>query len=349
MNRPMRNRYLAIASVVGVLALARSCALRNNQANQKRASSPGPPELQDSPAQLTTAGSISPVMSGRSNPPATLQNRQFLSAFATPIEFYGKVIDQNGQPVSAASVKFVANDKPTGGRPSQFKTETDNSGNFSLTNVAGLTLAVDVSKPGYRPIPPEYGRVTSSGVFDYGLSSAKGPHRPDRANPIVFRLHKYGPQESLVRIEEKHFRIARDGSPLSIPLDRTPSRNHEVVLRCWNTETQGVAEQKPYDWSFEIIVAGGGLVRRNDELDFQAPESGYTARDQLAMTQNLPANQWQSFAALSYFIRFNDGIFARADIRIRAAGDHFVVWQSYLNPSGSRNLEYDPAKAIKPK
>jgi hypothetical protein len=272
-----------------------------------------------------------------------------LSAFGTPIEFYGKVVDQKGEPVPAANVKFVANDKPTGGRPSQFKREADNSGNFFLSNVAGLTLSVEVSKLGYRPIPPEYGKVTSSGIFDYGLSSAKGPHRPDRGNPVVFRLHKVDPQGPLVRIEEKHFRIARDGSPLSISLDRTGSRNHEVILRCWNTEVEGATQQQQYDWSFEISVAGGGLVRRSDELDFQAPETGYVGKDQVVMTHNLPLNQWQSFAERSYFIFFDDGTFARADMRIRAAGDHFVVWQSYLNPSGSRNLEFDAAKQIKAK
>ena len=88
----------------------------------------------------------------------------------------------------------------------------------------------------------------------------------------------------------------------------------------------------------------GGLLKREDAFAFEAPQEGYAASN----TNDMPAslgNQWRSFAERSYFIKFDDGTFARANLEMHAAGDHFVVWESFFNPKpGSRNLESDAGK-----
>lgn len=49
----------------------------------------------------------------------------------TPIEFYGKVVDQNGQPVVGAEIDFGTNDlSPTGS--SNYKGASDTNGLFSI-------------------------------------------------------------------------------------------------------------------------------------------------------------------------------------------------------------------------
>jgi len=65
-----------------------------------------------------------------------------------PINFYGKVVDQNGQPVSGASVEFGWTDISKDGS-SQSKTSSDGEGKFNLENQKGRVLMVTVSKPGY--------------------------------------------------------------------------------------------------------------------------------------------------------------------------------------------------------
>lgn len=140
-----------------------------------------------------------------------------------------------------------------------------------------------------------------------------------------------------MRVGEKNFRIGRDGKPLSIALDE---QGHHVVMRCWNDDRQRVAGQRQYNWRLEVVVTNGGLIARNDVLAFEAPEEGYVPGDLIDMPASLAPNEWRGFTERSYFIRFDDGIFARADVEMRAGGDHFVVWQSFLNPkAGSRNLE----------
>lgn len=288
----------------------------------------------------TAAPLNAPPPSPKPPPPASFETKQqaFIAAFKTPITFYGRVIDQHGKPVPDAHVTLSANDRPMGQPNSEYVRTADAEGRFSIDNIVGLTLAVAVAKQGYKGIPQNDSRtVTSSGLFEYGLESIRGPHQADRNAPVIFRLHKIGVVEPLMKIGEKNFRIARDGSPLSIALDEQGA--HQVVLRCWNQELQRPAGQRQYDWRLEVSVPNGGLVARKDAFAFEAPQDGYLPSDTVEMPAAL-GNQWRSFAERSYFIRFGDGTFARANLRMRAGGDHFFVWESFFNPkAGSPNLE----------
>lgn len=260
----------------------------------------------------------------------------FMEVFGTPIEFFGQVIDQHGNPIPNTTVKMLANDKALGTRSSEYERTTDSDGRFSLRGAKGITLGVSVSKAGYRVFSPVYGNVTSSGVFEYGLSSRK-PHQSSKDDPTVFTLYAVGILEPLVKVGERNFRIARDGTPLSISLDG--QGGHPVVLRCWNQVLNRSIGQRLYDWRLEITVPGGGLTIRNDEFAFEAPVEGYMPIDTVDMPISL-GDKWRDFAQRSYFIRYEDETFARVNLRMRPGGDHFVVWESYYNPKvGSRNLE----------
>jgi hypothetical protein len=233
---------------------------------------------------------------------------------------------------------MAANDKPFGGRPSEYMRKTDDNGSFAINDIVGLTLAIEVSKPGYLVIPPADDKVTSSGLFEYGLSSTRGPHRPSRESPVIFTLYKPGRPEQLLKVGVKNFRVARDGSPLSISLDQ--GQTHQVTLRCWNSDASRPQGQREYDWRLEVTVPNGGLIPRADPFNFEAPQDGYISSDRIDMPASLPAGDWRGMAARAYFIRFDDGVFARVSLEMHAGGDHFVVWESFLNPQrGSRMLE----------
>src|SRR5438034_5686516 len=136
---------------------------------------------------------------------------------------------------------------------------------------------------------------------------------------------------------KKNFRIARDGSPLSISLDQ--QGGHQIVVRCWNQELTRPPGRRQYDWRLEITVPNGGLIARKDAFEFEAPEGGYLPSDSVEMPATL-GDQWRSSAERSYFVRFDDETFGRVELEMQAGGDHFVVWKSFLNPkAGSRNLE----------
>ena len=110
--------------------------------------------------------------SGQSISPSHAQAKaaDVLSAFAnefkTPIELYGKVIDQHGDPVPGATVTLTPVDAPTGDA-SQSKTvlASDAAGKFSIKGLHGFSMGVHVKKEGYLDIPPLGGPASMGSVL----------------------------------------------------------------------------------------------------------------------------------------------------------------------------------------
>src|SRR5262249_33218819 len=102
-----------------------------------------------------------------------------------PINFYGKVVDENDVPVPDVSVNFTWNDlSPTG--TSHASATSDENGLFSLTGQHGKRLSVTASKPGYYSAGDA--RAAS---FEYA-NPADGLFTPDPNNPVLLHLRKRG-------------------------------------------------------------------------------------------------------------------------------------------------------------
>jgi hypothetical protein len=260
-----------------------------------------------------------------------------LDEWRTPIEFYGKVVDESTNPVADAQVDFGCNDLSAEGT-SNYHTNSDGNGVFSITGIAGKLLSVNVSKAGYYPSKQDNGYFTYAG--------ANVNFVPDARNPVVFHLRKMGAAEPLIRFK-KSFHIPKDGTPVGVDLETgnlAASGNAVFKVECW-TNDQGKRPGQQYDWKCRVSVIGGGIQPYTDEFPFSAPDGGYESSEEIDMTAK-PAQEWQSDVERRYFIRTTDGKFGRVVFGMIAGGDHFCVIESYLNPSGSRNLEFDPNNTI---
>lgn len=263
----------------------------------------------------------------------------FKASFATPINLYGKVLDQHGDPVSSASVQYSVLGL-TGKEGQQITSKPD--GSFEITGHRGGTLSVEVSKAGYRKVPGADDEVGSGKLFYFGLGH---PPASSPQESIVFTLQKPGVIEPLIHADERNYPLTRDGSPMEIDLHPGGSSAHRVVLRCWNKELESRPQTEPrYDWRLEITVPGGGITERKDIMAFEAPEAGYEPKAMIDMPVDAKPH-WSASAERTYFVRFKDNTFARVALRMRARGDRFIVWESHLNPkAGSRNLDTEPAQ-----
>lgn len=250
----------------------------------------------------------------------------------TPIEFYGEVMDENTNPVANADIHFVWTDLSTTGN-SETQTTSDANGLFSLRNTTGKNLIVTVSKQGYYAYQP------FGAAFNY--AGANQNFVPDSLNPVVFWLRKKGAGESLIEIK-RNYKIPRDGTPVGIDLatgTATPGGSGNFVVQCW-TDDQGKPPGQKYDWRCLITIPGGGLVLSDEAFPFLAPESGYVSTNQIAMPAD-PADQpvWKSDVDVKFYYQLSDGRYGRMKFSMIAGGDHFCMIDSFLNPSGSRNLE----------
>ena len=302
---------------------AEAASAVNSVANSK---SPTPPQLTN--GKPSGENRISPD-----------QVAKFANAYRSPITFYGRVIDQLGKPVEGATAKMIVANKAFQ-RGSEFIRQSDGSGLFQIAGVRGLSLAVAVSKEGFRDYPPVDSSVSSSGVFNYGIDGFTS----NAETPVVFHLYRVGLTEPLIRTGPKKILLSRDGTPVKADLDG--HGGHNCIIRCWNSDLQRPAGQQQFDWSFEIEAEAGNLIRRSSTFDTQAPIDGYISDDLIEMPASLPSSRWDMAADRSYFIKFDDGRYGRVDLRVKAFNKHFVLWESYFNPQiGSRNLEFDSSNS----
>ncbi len=108
----------------------------------------------------------------------------------TAIIFYGKVIDQSGQPVAGAKItagrEFFSTTSVRFFGVETVKAETDNAGNFVLTGLLVKRLYIrSIEKRCY-----EAPRTVYEKSYSYDEGSKEPVYRPDSGKPVVFTLEK---------------------------------------------------------------------------------------------------------------------------------------------------------------
>jgi hypothetical protein len=260
------------------------------------------------------------------------------AAYSSPIVFFGKVIDRDGHPVANAKIHYSVADKYFRS-DSKYEAMSDDSGLFSIRDVAGAGIWVNATKEGYE------GTDHSGASFGYGVPTANSP--PSQQSPAIFVLRKKGPGESLIKISSRQFAVPKSGDPVGVNLSKgkaTRGSDAQIQVESWVND--GVRDERGrFDWRCRVIVPDGGLVER-DKNNFEAPENGFGPSEEFSISKL--QKDWSDRVEREYFLKLKDGTYARVKFQMMAGGHYnFFVLESYVNPSGSRNLEYDPAKEIK--
>ncbi len=253
-------------------------------------------------------------------------------------DYYGKVIDQYGQAVPGATavgtlMKIQGFD--IGENRRSYSTTSDQNGNFEFTNLRGWKLGVVVQKAGYE--------------MGFGHGTYRGPVNNQNTTPEqrgIFIIWKLKGAEPMVHTSIQTG-LACDGTTRKFdPLTGRKDAGDLVVKLTRNPVN--IDRSMPFDWTLSLGVTGGGLVAINDLYPNEAPADGY----QPSITINMPsrAKNWTPSIVQSYYI-FDGKNYGRITINIMAnyqpPPTHFEI-DAYVNPSGSRNLEFDPTKVIKP-
>jgi hypothetical protein len=255
-----------------------------------------------------------------------------------PINFYGKVVDQDDHPVSSARIKFSWTDLSNNGS-SQSETSSDAQGNFTLENQKGRVLLVTVAKPGYYTAKQE-----NQDAFDYAGFWEKTYYQPDSQKPVTFHLRKKGATENLLagRLET---RVPSGGAETPIALSRNQADSWaRLEVKAWTNTDKYPPRQ--FDWRVILAVPGGEIQPCNDEFPFTAPENNYTP----SIDVNMPsaAENWKHGIDQQFYIRYTNPVrYGRIRFQMDGASQNVSV-AYWLNPaSGSRNLEFDATKQVK--
>ena len=334
-----RKRAIIILSFLAVIAVLAWWLLRSPKPAPVATSRP--PSSSASP--LPAAGSPPPATPAAERRKAVVE--KIMGVLATSITFYGKVIDQNGDPVPDAAVGYSALDKFM--EPGTGYTGTsDGNGQFSISGIRGARLSVNVRKEGYYFIDGK-----SNAAFAYGMGP-DGYFRepPTKENPTIFVLQKMGKTEPLIYVGSRYYKLNKTGDPIEADLKtgkQVPAGQGDIRFERWASD-QAKNERGRFDWRFRITVPEGGIVEREGQFSFDAPQEGYQNVAEINMPASL-GDKWQYTVDKSYFVKLPEDRYARVNVTIEAGHDNPAFkLDSYLNPKpGSRNLEFDPAKVIK--
>jgi hypothetical protein len=241
----------------------------------------------------------------------------------TPIEFYGKVLDQSGNPVPGAIADVVwTNMSPDGS--SQMQVTSDGAGLFSITGISGKHMTVQVTKEGYY-------RETSRGRSSYEYTSFWEPtyHEPDPNEPVIFYLRKRGEPAPLVSAEGKF--VLTFGTPSPIPMPQAAGTASSVKVTVFENDP------KTRKWKGQISVEGGGIQPALEEFPFDAPKEGYQPSIDLNQESPHPPG-WQDIDEGGlFYIKTAQGYGLLKLHQMR--GKKTLHYEILLNSTGGTNLE----------
>jgi hypothetical protein len=266
-----------------------------------------------------------------------------------PTHLHGRVVDQNGAGVPQADIRILYHFLFSN---AERHVMTDADGKFSAWLWFSPEIDVTASKTGHVSMERRDGKLGSREKFRF-LKKGRGNYQLiDPEHPPVLHVWKQGPLERVIKVPQHRMHVQAGGVMESFSFHpQNPLSPHAVEVGFWIIEDKVDARGR-HDWRCEVRVPHGVLVRRRDERDFTAPESGYTSSVSAVVSPGARP-EWTGTSGMrgDYFVRFDDGIFARCKVIVISAGkgdDQYVLFESVLNPkAGSRNLEVDLSRSGK--
>lgn len=267
--------------------------------------------------------------------------KKIIQSENVPIDFWGKVVDQAGEPISGAMVKYHIRQPKRMWYSDIVEREikSNTNGDFHISGDKGDVLSIDgVTAIGCHQVKGQ------RGVFNYRRS-----YRPDKIKPEVFTLIKDEDLPNLISAE-RWTTLRWDGSPVYYSL-RTGryGQKGEIKITAMRGEVLGEGRQARFDWSFRVEVPRGGIMETTQGSSFQAPKAGYEAFWEFSRTSSDKKWSYGKGQNTHLFIRLQDGSYARIKVNFSSEleNPYSCDITSYLNPSGGRILEYDASRRIK--
>jgi hypothetical protein len=295
----------------------------------------GDPRAQQRTNSGTAFPSAAPLTAGAGDANSNGVQAQLLREWQAPIEFYGKTIDENGDPVPGVSVRFRWSEKPTEDGMITADAQSDFEGLFSLQRKRGRSLTIKFEKEGY------YSSHNGEATFNYAL----GPDviSPDPQKPVLFHLHTKGTGEPLIKKEfpvgiGQLAQLRSDGTPVELDLltgQQALDAAGTLKLELWRDSADKVGSK--FGWRCQISAPGGGLIETGQEFALRAPESGYVGVISIDMPTS--SQDWKSQIRRKYYIHMGGGKYGIFELSILGWNGVFTV-KSAVNPSGSRVLEW---------
>jgi len=268
--------------------------------------------------------------------------QKFQSLKQASISFYGKVVDQEGNPVVGAVVTGYRAYYPIipnldlSRSAEDVRLVTDPNGVFSMIDekVASLTVQ-KITKSGYE-IQANRTYKLSRG----GYKMIEKITNPDK--PVIFHAWKKSQAEEQLFIDERRINFDPSGRIYAIDLFHfgkgVKSNVRDVRMSC--KRPLELENGSKFDWVFTIEAIDGGIIESEDSFMYIAPKAGYLSKWKFSMKKD--DHNWVSNITRNFYLKSrNDQVFGRMMLTIKPHYNNNcrVNAEWSLNPNASRNLE----------
>lgn len=258
-----------------------------------------------------------------------------------PIDFYGKVIDQNSNGIPGVTIKagirhWTEMDPSVvafglGSKEIHIQQLTDQEGRFEISGVSGDAFGISVSpKEGYvlSPKAPRGFQGGTTGSYE---------------DPIIFKMWQLGERQQLVS-GSKFWGLVPDGRAYTIDFlqgTKTESPDAPGDIRVSIERPSQIRPRSRFNWSFSMEGIQGGVLKTEDDFMYIAPESGYQPKHQITM--NSTNSDWsKQLTGLRFYVTSRNGqVFGRIVFDLIPDYNNVSIFnvQYTMNPNGSRDLQ----------
>lgn len=259
--------------------------------------------------------------------------RDFLKDADAQINFYGRVIDQEGVGVEGAIINYqleragkLMADGSIANNNQKARCLSAKNGLFSIQGAKGLTLTIlSIEKEGYRD-----GRQN---VRSFGYRGTPELHNADPKKPVNFLLIRNDIPKTK-KLYHNRLTFSWNQGPVTIPI---PSVGIVTILpkRDWRPN-----QIRGFDWQVEISIDGAELIEFEMGQAKIAPKEGY--QKSLKYGAKKEDTQWSGGFDQYYVLRTKNGLYGFINFRLTADiedGAQSTTLEVRLNESGSRSLD----------
>jgi hypothetical protein len=287
-------------------------------------------------AFILNAGQLSAQSEGHD------ERRQRLNEYIEsiePVEIYGLVLDEEGQSIPSAAIKLSwiegENLKPNRGQTEWVR--AGKKGRWSFTATRALIIDVmEVRKEGYE-------FKWEKNPYFSELHRTELIRNTSKDNPLLLYMRKKGDTTFLLRSSGNLLR-AKENDRGSNFLDliqrkKQPIRKKEHYVDL-DISAEFLKQESGWELRLETKRDGSSGIIASDELLFIAPLEGYKPEVVLV---------GPDYPRYIYLRSRQPAIVTRLDLRFQfhvaspSINQISIYYDSWTNPYGSRNLEYDQA------
>lgn len=265
-----------------------------------------------------------------------------------PIDFWGKVLDQDDRPVTGVRVRFSYSiehgtmlavrwgaQENRGGNVT-----TDAAGNFYIGGIRGHVLEIEsLIKEGY------FSTKRDVLNYDYYGSTSQGRFKPSQSAPILFAMIDETAVKDIAKYGyelDTSFHLIGDGAPVRWNLRaERPDPNGELQLTFRREPLFLSNSGERSKWELKIELVGGGIIATSPaDVIYRAPENGY-----LTFIDYPKTEQKRGYRERAFYFRTSANQYGLMHLELHPddKGESARLYiQSWLNSSGGRLLEAGP-------